>query len=97
VWVALNAAENLAMPDQDLTKIVDELTEHLDGVEDLDAGSREALQEAASRIRDALASEEPTGSLLDGLRERLERFESNHPTITETVRRLVDQLSDMGI
>ena len=85
------------MPERKLTKIVEELTDRLDGVEDVDAESRDALLEAASRIQNALASDEPTGSLLTGLRERLERFEGEHPTITETVRRLVDQLAEMGI
>jgi hypothetical protein len=85
------------MPERKLTGIVEELTDHLGEIQDLDADSREALLAATSTIRDALASEEPTGSLLEGLRERLERFEGDHPSITETVRRLVDQLAEMGI
>jgi len=85
------------MPERKLKQIVEELTGQLEGSEDLDRESQEALQSAAAAIQDALASEEETGSQLSGLRERLERWEGDHPTITEVVRRLVDQLSEMGI
>jgi len=85
------------MPERKLKQIVEELTGQLEGSEDLDRESQEALQGAAAAIQDALASEEETGSQLSGLRERLERWEGEHPTITEVVRRLVDQLSEMGI
>jgi hypothetical protein len=85
------------MTESRLTGIVEELAGHLDEIEDLDANSRESLLAATSAIREALASEEPTGSLLEGMRERLDRFEGDHPTLTETVRRLVDQLAEMGI
>lgn len=85
------------MPERKLTQIVNELTGHLDTSDDLDDDAREALRTAAAAIQGALASEEPTGSQLAGLRERLERFEGDHPRITEVVRRLVDQLSEMGI
>ena len=88
------------MSERKLTKIVEELTGHLDDVDDpaaLDPEARRALLEAVAAIRGALESEEPSDSLLSGLRERLERFEGDHPTITETVRRLVDQLAEMAI
>jgi len=85
------------MPERKLTQIVNELTGRLDEEADLDEKSRDALRGAAASIRSALASEEPTDSQLAGLRERLERFEGAHPALTEVVRRLVDQLSEMGI
>ena len=40
---------------------------------------------------------ELSGSLRDRLTDTLERFEKSHPKITETIGRLADALSDMGI
>ena len=37
------------------------------------------------------------GSQFSLVRERIERFEGAHPRLTDVVRRLVDQLSEMGI
>jgi predicted nuclease with TOPRIM domain len=84
---------------QRVTELVDELHRVLESADDLDDHSREALRSAASDIRISLAAEggEADESPLDALRERLERFEGEHPTLTEAVRRLVDQLADMGI
>lgn len=73
--------------------LVRELHQVLESAHDLDDQSREALREAADEIDETLEGD----STLDALRERLARFEGSHPTLTEAVRRLVDQLSDMGI
>ena len=83
--------------DQKLTAVLEELRGLLAGADDLDASARDALVGAASEIQSALDSDEETGSQLSALRERIERFEGDHPRITDGVRRLVDQLSEMGI
>ncbi len=83
--------------DRRLTAVLEELRELLEGADDLDASAREALGGAAAEIQSALDSDEETGSQLSALRERIERFEGDHPRLTEVVRRLVDQLSEMGI
>jgi len=86
------------MPERSLRRILEELREQLDGAKELDEESRHALRETASEIESALDSSDfSLGSQLEALRERIERFGSSHPRITETVRRLVDQLSEMGI
>ncbi len=86
------------MPERSLRKILDELRELLEGGQELDPESREALRDAASEIESALESKDfSPGSQLAALRQRIGHFESSHPRITETVRRLVDQLSEMGI
>lgn len=79
-----------------VTTLIDELHRVLETADDLDAETKDALRAAATEIRTSLegGSED---SALDGLRERLERFEGSHPTLTEAVRRLVDQLAEMGI
>jgi predicted nuclease with TOPRIM domain len=76
-----------------VTKLVRELQQLLESAEDLDESSRDALRTAADEIDETLEGE----STLDAIRERIERFEGSHPTLTEAVRRVVDQLADMGI
>ena len=82
------------MPDR-LATILDELHAELESAHDLDDASRDALRAAAAEIKESLGADR--GSQLDALRERIERFEGSHPRITEVLRRLVDQLSEMGI
>jgi hypothetical protein len=86
------------MPERSLRKILDELTELLEDPTELDEESRNALREAAGEIESALESKDfSLAAPLAALRQRIGRFETSHPRITETVRRLVDQLSEMGI
>ena len=73
--------------------LVRELHQLLESAEDLDAESQGALRAAAEEIDETLEG----NSTLDALRNRIERFEGSHPTLTEAVRRLVDQLAEMGI
>ena len=88
------------MPERSLSAVLDELHELLERADDLDVSDRDALRAAATEIRSAvdqgLHGEEQSGQLA-GLRSRIERFETSHPTLTETLRRIIDQLSEMGI
>lgn len=77
-----------------LRGILGELHQVLESAEDLDDSSRDALRGAVDEIQSALDAD---ASQLAGLRERIERFEGSHPRLTEVVRRIVDQLSEMGI
>jgi predicted nuclease with TOPRIM domain len=76
-----------------VSALVRELHQLLESAEDLDAESQGALRAAAEEIDETLEG----NSTLDALRNRIERFEGSHPTLTEAVRRLVDQLAEMGI
>jgi hypothetical protein len=87
-------------PGQPLNEIINELREVLDDPEDLSEEFRAELRGAAEEILEALDPDherELSGSLRDRLTNALERFEVSHPKITETVGRLADALSDMGI
>jgi hypothetical protein len=87
-------------PGQPLNEIINELRELLDDPEDLSEEFRAELRGAAEEILEALDPDherELSGSLRDRLTNALERFEVSHPKITETVGRLADALSDMGI
>ncbi len=86
------------MPERSLRKILDELGELLEDPTELDEESRQALRDAAGEIESALESKDfSLEAPLAALRQRIGRFETSHPRITETIRRLVDQLSEMGI
>ncbi len=88
------------MPERSLSAILDELHELLEGADDLDAEAKDALRDAATEIRSAVdqgLDRQGESGQLAGLRARIERFETSHPRLTETLRRLVDQLSEMGI
>ena len=88
------------MSQRSLRAILDELHERLERSSDLDPASQDALREAARDIRAALDDEpdaDPWNALRDRIARALERFEGEHPRLTDTVRRLVDQLSEMGI
>ena len=79
-----------------VAELVNELHQVLEDASELDDSARDALRTAAGEIREALEGDEDEGAL-GALKDRLERFEGDHPTLTEAVRRLVDQLADMGI
>lgn len=84
--------------DRKLNAVLEDLRQLLESADDLDASSREALNAASVEIQSALDADEDTVSQLSAMvRERIERFESDHPSLTEVIRRLVDQLSEMGI
>jgi hypothetical protein len=91
---------NMSNPGPSLNETIDELREALEAPDDLDEELRAELRSAAEEILEALDPDherELSGSLRDRLTNTLEKFEKSHPKITETVGRLADALSDMGI
>jgi ABC-type transporter Mla subunit MlaD len=87
-------------PGSSLKEIIDELREALDAPNDLDEDLRAELRSAAEEILEALDPEharELSSSLRDRLTSSLERFEKSYPRLTDTIGRLADALSDLGI
>jgi hypothetical protein len=87
-------------PGPSLKEIIDELREALEAPDDLDEALRAELRSAAEEILEALDPDherELSGSLRDRLTSSLERFEKSYPKLTETIGRLADALSDLGI
>ena len=82
-----------------LRQILTELHELLDASPDIRAESRAALLKAAGEIQTALDEDRgaQTPSLGDQLGEAIEKFEEEHPQITQVVGRLAAALSDLGI
>jgi ABC-type transporter Mla subunit MlaD len=91
---------NMSDSGPSLNETIDELREALEAPDDLDEELRAELRSAAEEILEALDPDHErqlSGSLRERLTNTLERFEKSHPKITETVGRLADALSDMGI
>ncbi len=66
----------------------------------LDAEDRAALLELMQEIDLKLAKElasDPDATLVDGVNLAVERFESQHPTLTGTLRNILQSLANMGI
>ena len=87
-------------PGSSLKEIIDELREALDAPDDLDEDLRAELRSAAEEILEALDPEherELSSTLRDRLTSSLERFEESYPRLTDTIGRLADALSDLGI
>jgi len=87
-------------PEPSLREIIDELREALEDPDDLNQELRAELRAAAQEILEALDPEherELSGSLRERLTDSLERFEKSYPKLTETIGRLADALSDLGI
>lgn len=88
------------MRERTLKNILAELNERLERSADLDETTLSELRRTADEIRDTL-DEHGASGLAGELRVRLSdalaRFEGSHPKLTESVKRLVDQLAEMGI
>ena len=87
---------------ENLRKLLAELEEELERVEELDDATRDRLIEVRDEIQQSLDSEEhPSEWQPEALGERLTEatyeFSASHPTLSGIVRRLVDALGQMGI
>ncbi|BCR24341.1 MULTISPECIES: DUF4404 family protein [Pseudomonadaceae] len=77
-----------------------QLREELAADTPLDADDRAALLELMQEIDLKLAKElasDPDATLVDGVNLAVERFESQHPTLTGTLRNILQSLANMGI
>jgi hypothetical protein len=83
----------------DLKRRLEELHAELARTRDLDAPSRELLEETRREIESALArsSDPDTRTLRERLEAAIEHFETSHPVLTATMGRVIDQLANMGI
>ena len=87
-------------PESPLHETIDELREALEAPDDIDEELRAELRSAAEEILEALDPDherELSSSLRERLTDTLDKFQESHPKITETIGRLADALSDMGI
>jgi hypothetical protein len=83
-----------------LQQYFQQLREELATDSPLDADDRAALLELMQEIDLKLARElasDPDATLVDGVNLAVERFESQHPTLTGTLRNILQSLANMGI
>jgi hypothetical protein len=77
------------------------LHERLQQAQSVDADTRKILGELVGDISRLLERREPDMEMQRGVAERLEalavRFEADHPTTSQALRRIVDTLANAGI
>lgn len=92
-----------------IEELLRQLHNELAEADDVDADLSEKLRGTATEIQTALARQQSLPEVLgdsddaespgviDQLRDAAERFEDSHPTLTNTVGRIADALSQLGI
>lgn len=87
------------MPKESLLRELSALREQLEQQPPLNEEQRTELELLIRDIELKLANEDALneGSLVDGVNLAVERFEVSHPTLTGTLRSIVQSLANMGI
>lgn len=87
------------MASEHLRELLEALHAELRRTDAVDEPARDLLREVENDIQQALeraGGAEPE-SLVERLRETVDRFEGTHPALTEAVSRVLDSLVKMGI
>lgn len=99
------------MPVRKLHAILDELHARLESAEQLDAKERERLRTAMGEIRSALGTQPPSAeqtapdaaespdeeaSPSERLKDLVEHFEEEHPTLSRRIAEFVDSMHKLG-
>ena len=83
---------------QTLDETLQELHEQLVNVEDLDDEQVDKLRHALAEIKETLDEKDVnSASLAERMQEATLQFRDSHPLLTNTVGRIADLLSQMGI
>jgi len=90
------------MDEQDLRKLLEQLHAEIEHTSSVDEKGRELLRDLGSDIDDLLArsKEDQTQvqqSLIGRLEESIQYLEVTHPTLTNTLSKLMESLSNAGI
>ena len=87
------------MTSENLREMLERLRGELARADAVDERSRELLRAVDADIHGVLerAGERQPDSVMERLRETVERFEDTHPALTEAVGRVLDALAKMGI
>lgn len=87
------------MTDRDLDTLLRELKAALEKHEPLDEATRSLVSDVHLELDRALATAdaEATKDLRSTLEQSVEKFEERHPALVEATRRVLDQLSNLGI
>ena len=92
------------MSKQRLAELLRQLRIELAEAEDVDEQLEQELRAATEKLQHVVdrhevdpADSPPPQGMIQQLRQAADRFEDSHPTITNTVGRIADALSQMGI
>ena len=92
------------MSKEKIVELLRQLHAELAVAEDLDSELSDQLRAATAEIEEVLEREEESSEaesespgVIDQLRDAAERFEDSHPSLTNTVGRIADALSQLGI
>lgn len=82
----------------DLEDALRQLHSALESIENLEPDEAERLRGAAARISSTLDQQDvDSATLAKQLQKQTESFQESHPVLTQTVGRIADMLSQMGI
>ncbi len=83
---------------QTLDETLNELHQQLAGAKDLDEAQRAKLRQAVEEIQQTLDDTQvSSASLATQLKQAVAQFENSHPQLTNSIGRIADLLSQMGI
>ncbi len=86
---------------EEIARTLESLEKQLDDIENLDPASRQRLHDTVAGIRQRLHLDEEElvehEGLLERVRETAQEFEDSHPTLFQTLGRIIDALGQMGI
>ena len=90
------------MDNQELGKLLEQLHSEIEHTESIDGKGRERLRDLVADIENLLArsSDEQTQaqtSVLERLEDSISYLEVTHPTLTQTLTRVLETLSNAGI
>ena len=87
------------MPTHQLQQHIAQLQQQLTATPSLDRVHREELEALIAELQLQLQQESLAldSNLVDGFNLAVERFEGEHPTLTGTLRNLLQTLANMGI
>lgn len=90
------------MDNQELRKLLEQLHGEIEHTKSIDDKGRELLDDLAADIRELLARSEGgqakvQETLLGRLEDSISYLEVTHPTLTQTLSRMLETLSNAGI
>jgi hypothetical protein len=90
------------MDNQELRKLLEQLDREIEQTRSVDEKGRELLRDLATDITELLARSEggeakAQTSLLGRLEDSISYLEVTHPTLTQTLTRVLETLSNAGI
>jgi hypothetical protein len=90
------------MDEQELRKLLEQLHNEIEQTQTVDEKGRELLQDLGSDIRELLARSgqdniEARPSMLKRMEDSVSYLEVTHPTLTNTLSKILESLSNAGI